>query len=257
MIEASGELITPERFNLAEAICKRHEDAVTRIALIDGKPAASNTYTYGGLDFISDKFASALSLCPVAQGDAVAVILPQSAALVTAHLGALKLGAAVLPLSPSLDEAKIEYQLRDSKAKAVVADFSIRAKIAEITSKIKSVEELFIAGDSREANEAGFDQKSFWREVYEASSDFSPVETLSIAPAFIFYTIAPDGEPRGVVRSHGSLLDEFAAFEKINRLAVKDESVISMTADQSSYDALLGILYPALWYGCAVSVTRT
>ena len=250
-------MITPERFNLSEAICKRHDDAVTRIALIDEKPAASNTYTYGGLDFISDKFASALSLCPVAQGDAVAVILPQSAALLTAHLGALKLGAAVLPLSPSLDEEEIEYQLRDSKAKAVVADFSIRAKIAEITSKIKSVEQLFIAGNSREANETGFDQKSFWREVYEASSDFSPAETLSTAPAFIFYTIAPDGEPCGVVRSHGSLMSEFAAFESDGRFAINDESVIRMAADQTSYDALLEILYPALWHGCAVSVTRT
>jgi acetyl-CoA synthetase len=249
-------MITPERFNLAEAICKRHADAVTRVALLDVKPAASNTYTYGGLDFISDKFAAALSLCGVAEGDAVAVIVPQSAALVTAHLGALKAGAAVLPLSPPLDGA-IEQALRDSSAKAVVADFSIRAGVAAMIGGITCVEHLFIAGDNREASEGSYNAKSFWREVHEASADFTAAETLSSAPAFIFRPDGHGGRPRFVVRSHGSLAGEFAAFEKSDGSAINGEPVPLMAAGWPSYDGLLGILYPALWHGRAVTVTRT
>src|ERR1044072_1568879 len=105
-------MITPEQFNLACAICKRHDDAAARVALIDFKPYAKNTYTYGGVDFVSDKFATARAKRGVTQGDAVAVILRQSAALITAHLGALKLGAAVVPLPVSLDRAVIEFALR-------------------------------------------------------------------------------------------------------------------------------------------------
>src|SRR4029078_1085219 len=62
-------LTVPDRFNIADAICKRHADAVTRIAVLDAKPAGKNTYTYGGLDFLSDKFATVLAQCGISQGD--------------------------------------------------------------------------------------------------------------------------------------------------------------------------------------------
>ena len=71
----------PQRFNIGAAICRRQPDAVTRIALHDVKKGGINTYTFGGLDFLSDKFATLLSESGVSQGDAVVVVLPASAAL--------------------------------------------------------------------------------------------------------------------------------------------------------------------------------
>lgn len=232
-------MIVPERFNLANAICKRHEDAIARRALIDIKPAASNTYTYGGLDFLSDKFATALAKCGVTETDAVAVILPQSAALITAHLGALKLGASVVPLRVGLDRLAIEFALSDSQAKAVVADFSVRSGIGELTGNTH----LFIAGDNREANEIKEGAKSFWRVINASSSDFTAVETLSTSPAFIFYTAESDS----VVHNHASLLEKFDNFD------IKDEPVLWPTADYCSVEVLLGMIYPALWHGHAVA----
>ena len=232
-------MIVPERLNLADAICKRHKDAVTRVALIDVKPAASNTYTYGGLDFVSDKFATALAKCGITEGDAVAVILPQSAALVIAHLGALKSGAVVVPLSVGLDRTAIEFVLRDSQAKAVVADFSIRSEIGELIGNTP----LFIAGDNQEANEIKASAKSFWREINASSSDFTAVETLSTSPAFIFYT----AESNSVVHNHASL------FEKFDNFDIKDESVLWPAADCCSVEVLLDTIYPALWHGRAIT----
>ncbi|MGA9773857.1 MAG: class I adenylate-forming enzyme family protein [Blastocatellia bacterium] len=232
-------MIVPDRFNLADAICKRHADAVARVALIDVKPAGSNTYTYGGLDFMSDKFATALAGCGIIEGDAVAVITPQSAALVIAHLGALKTGAAVVPLPVGLDRTTIEFALKDSNAKAVVADYSIRSEIAELIGN----RPLFIAGDSREANEINHSAKSFWREVIEASSDFAAVETLSTSPAFIFYTNGAQGDPH----NHSSIAERFDDFE------VKDKSVLWPAANYCSVEVLLGRIYPALWHGYAVA----
>jgi acetyl-CoA synthetase len=237
-------MVTPEQFNFADAICKRHDDAVARIAVIEVKPFANNTYTYGGLDFISDKFATTLAECGVKQGDSVAVILPQSAALITTHLGVLKLGAVVVPLAVSLDRAAIEFALRDSNAKAVVADFSIRAEIADLTGNTP----LLIAGDSREANELKDGAKSFWREIHEASSDFTAVETMSTSPAFIFYN---DGSP-GVIHNHASLIEQLAAFEMFYNFDINDESTFQTSSDWCSVEVLLGMIYPALWYGCVV-----
>lgn len=233
-------MIVPERFNLADAICKRHKDAVARVALIDVKPAAGNTYTYGGLDFISDKFATALAKCGIKQGDAVAVILPPSAALVIAHLGALKLGAVVAPLHTGLDQTAIESALTDSNAKTVVADFSIRSEIDEVIGNTLT----FIAGDNREANEIKDSAKSFWREINEASSDFTAAETPSTSPAFISYT---EGS-QSAVHDHASL------FEKLNNFDIKDGSIFWPAANCCSVEVLLGRIYPALWHGCAIEI---
>ena len=232
-------MIASERFNLADAICKRHKDAVTRVALINVKAAASNTYTYGGLDFISDKFATALANCGITEGDAVAIILPQSVTLVTAHFGALKLGARVVPLHVGLDQAAIEFALSDSDAKAVVADFSIRSEIGELIGNRR----LFIAGDSREASEIKDGAKSFWREINTSSSDFTAVETMSTSPAFIFYTAVS----HSVVHNHASL------FEKLDNFDFKDEPVLWPAADCCSVKVLLDMIYPALWHGYSVA----
>src|SRR4029453_14197437 len=78
--------IIPERFNIACAICRRHPDAITRVALKEVREAGINTYPFGALDFLSDKFAMALSESGIKQGDSVAVMLAQSAALAVAHL---------------------------------------------------------------------------------------------------------------------------------------------------------------------------
>src|SRR5438093_1827810 len=110
--------LIPQRLNIATAICRRHPDAVTRIALSDIKEGGINTYTFGGLDYLSDKFATALSESGISQGDSVAVVLPPSAALAIAHLGALKTGAVVVPLSMSSGSAPLEYGLADSGARA-------------------------------------------------------------------------------------------------------------------------------------------
>jgi acetyl-CoA synthetase len=233
-----------EPLNLAEAICKRHKDAVARVALVDVKPAANNTYTYGGLDFVSDKFATALSKCGIRQGDAVAVILPQCAALIAAHLGVLKLGAVVVPLPVRLERAAIEFALGDSNAKAVVAHFSVRAEVAGLMGNAP----LFIAGDGREAKETKDGAKSFWREVHEASSDFTAVEMMSTSPAFIFYT----AEPPCVIMNHAALVEQVAALERLDDLDINDEPVFQAASDWCSVETLLGTIYPALWHGRTV-----
>src|SRR5581483_1887833 len=153
----------PERFNLAEAVCRRHADSITRVALLDVKPLAANCYTFGGLDFLSDKFATALDGCGINEGDAVAVRLEQSAALVVAELGALKCGAVVVPLSPASPLAEIESAVRDSDAKALVAPFAERADYAALARRAGSITTLFVAGDSREAIHYEGAERSFWR----------------------------------------------------------------------------------------------
>jgi acetyl-CoA synthetase len=205
----------PDQFNIASAISRRHKDSITRIALSHVRPGGINTYTFGGLDFLSDKLASLLAQSGVRHGDAVAVIAPQSAALLVAHFGILKLGAIVVPLSPSLPPAELQRALSECQPKAI------------------------LAGD-------------FWRELNYASSDFTAAETSSDSPAFIFFMPGPDGDLTGVIHSHGSLIGQLTAFEMLNGFSLDDARVFWTASDWVSPQVLLGLLYPALWYGCSL-----
>jgi acetyl-CoA synthetase len=243
---------TPERFNLAEAICRRHADRVTRVALLDVKRLAENCYTFGGLDYLSDKFASTLKECGINEGEAVVVILDQSAALVVAELGALKCGAAVVRLSPALALNDVELAINDSGAKALVAPFDRRNDYAAIVHQTASIHTLFVAGDSREAIHYEGAERSFWRDVFLATSDFTPAATEANAPAFIFYVPIDDGSLRRVIHSHAATLDQLTSFAMLSGQEIGDGDTLWCGDDWAAPDLLLGLIYPAWWHGCAV-----
>jgi acetyl-CoA synthetase len=238
----------PEYFNIAAAILSRHSDAVTRVALVEARPGGLNTYTYGGLDYLSDKFATALKNGGMRQGDPVAVILPQSAASIIAQLGALKLGAVVVPLKPNLDASTLEFALKDSGARAAVIHHTFRERLRSI---IAPVETVFLVNKLKPVFEDISPDRDFWREVFETSADFTSVETPGQSPAFEFYAAAADELVRAT-HSHASLIYQLPAFEMCNDFHLGDDSAFWTPWDWESVDSSLCLLYPALWYGKSV-----
>jgi len=244
------QLVIPERFNIATAICRRHADAITRIALSEVKAGGVNTYTFGGLDFLSDKFATALRELGINERDSVAVVLPQSAALAVAHLGVLKAGAVVVPLSIHFREQLLDHALADSGAKAIVIDESIYDQLESRARHAVYPATRFVVRDLRPPATNARSQ-DFWSEVDRASSDFDTVKIDSSSAAFIFY-IESDGESSGIVHSHRSVAAQLAAFEMFNDVHAESEAVFWTPGDWSSATVLLGTLYPGWWYGCSV-----
>jgi acetyl-CoA synthetase len=242
--------LIPQRINIARAICRRHPDAVTRIALSDVKEGGINTYTFGGLDFLSDKFATALSESGIRQGDSVAVVLPPSAALAIAHLGALKTGAVVVPLSIVSGPGLLKVALADSGARALVVDESIYGGVEAVGGNLSNLKSRFLVRDLR-PTVALPDFKDFWSEVDRSSSDFDAVETDATSAAFVFY-VELQGEITGVVHSHRSIIAQLTAFEMFNNVERGVDAVFWATDEWWSASVVLGLLYPAWWYGCSV-----
>jgi acetyl-CoA synthetase len=245
----------PERFNIASAICRRHDDAVTRIAVNDVRPGGINTYTFGGLDFLSDKFARALSQSGVSQGDSVAVGVRPSVALVIAQLGVLKLGAVVVPFSLSWNEKRLEHTFDDSRTLAVVFDESDSDLVNAIAGHAPNLKLHFVVRDLRPQNTSS-EFKDFWSEIDRSSSDFLSVEADALTPAFIFYVESQE-EIVGIVHTHRSVIGQLASFEVFNDVGPEIEKVFWVGDDWCSPGALLGTLYPAWWYGCSVVAGAT
>jgi acetyl-CoA synthetase len=242
-------LIIPAGFNIADAILSRHSDAVTRVALLEMRPGGLNTYTYGGLDYLSDKVATALSQQGVAAGDSVVVVLPQSAASMIAQLGALKLGAVVVPLSPAVEAPAFEFALKDSGARVVIIHHTLRDKLASAVSSSAVVFVLNKLEPEFRDNGRDFD---FWREIFEASADFAFVETPANSPAFAFYRADSEGRLVCATHNHASLIHQLPAFSMCSNFQLGDETTFWTPGDWTSIDSSLCSVYPALWYGWRV-----
>ena len=77
----------PERLNIAQQVCDRHQRRADQVAVFyenaDGKRAS---YSFGELKQLSDRLANALRAGGVGAGDRVAIVLPQTIETVVAHL---------------------------------------------------------------------------------------------------------------------------------------------------------------------------
>ncbi|MBU2623759.1 MAG: AMP-binding protein, partial [Proteobacteria bacterium] len=76
--------------------------------------------TFAQLDRYANKFANMLIQNGLKKGDVVGINLPNIPEYVIAWLGTLKAGCVVSGVSPLLSAEEMEYQLNDSKAKALV-----------------------------------------------------------------------------------------------------------------------------------------
>lgn len=239
----------PEHFNLAETICRQYDDAVYRLALQEVKFAGINTYTFGGLDYLSDKFAMILSQCGIKPGDVIATVLPQGEAFAVSNLGILKTGAIVLPLGINMKQIEIGNLLAWSGAKIIVADMEVHQLFAQMVRRSLYVEQVFVACDYTSRNDFGEGLRSFWYEVNFADSDFTIADTERATPAYLFYE--ENNEQLEVsYLSHGEIAE---ASKNLVHHNINQNAIFWIPNDWSSRRVLSEMLYPAWYQGYAVA----
>jgi acetyl-CoA synthetase len=242
----------PDSFNIATEVCRRHADPITRIALVETRSGGHNTYTFGGLDYLSDKFAVVLADSGVKRGDVVALNLAQSAAFAIALLGILKAGAIVAPISDSTDSTGVF-----KRAKFIVID---RAKRKDPENRLRGGQSppvVFVADDDIHRHSVADGERSFWRDVYKATSDFHSVETKVSDPAFLVIAANIDGTSDEFVINHGSLLAGLPAFEMWNDLDLRENQIFWADRHWTVSHALAGFILPAWYYGHSVVAARS
>jgi len=239
----------PQRINIAASLCRRHRDSITRIALSDVRIGGVNTYTFGGLDYLSDKFATALSEGNIKAGDAVAVALRPSVALAVSHLGSIKTGGVVVPISPTATSDFVGNVLERSKAKVFILDESLLIRLEEAGIPLNQTESLFVVRDVPTKPKQTASYKDFWSDVDRCSSDFTTVEIESNSPVFIFF-VERQQSVYGVVHSARSVISQLSGFEFFNEFDTK--AAFWLGGDWSSASALMCTLFPSWWYGCSV-----
>jgi acyl-CoA synthetase (AMP-forming)/AMP-acid ligase II len=85
--------------------------------------------SYGELDALSDRLRDRLTQLGVGRGDRVGIYLRKSIDSVATLLGAIKAGAAYVPVDPGAPAARGAYILDNCAVKVVVVDATLADKL--------------------------------------------------------------------------------------------------------------------------------
>ncbi|MFQ6330638.1 class I adenylate-forming enzyme family protein [Nocardia sp. CWNU-33] len=168
-------------------------------ALADDTIDLSNA---GFLDAVQ-RAATALRAAGVSAGDVVAIMLPNTAALVISLFATWRLGAAATPLNPALTATEAAYQIADAGAKVLIVperltfDVPVRAVVpaAELTA-------------------------------VDPDTALVPAQLGNDALALLIYTSGTTGRPKGVMLDHANLNAMCRMVIKTFALTAADHSLL-------------------------------
>jgi amino acid adenylation domain-containing protein len=211
----------------------------TFLAMASASPDATalicrgRSMSYDELASKADAFARAIIAEGAGPGAIVVLVMERSPALVVAMLGALRAGAAYVPLEPGYPRERLTHILRDSSARLMVVDDSGLAAIGDRTDGVRT-----LTLDALARRSDGVENMAL------------PVLDAAM-PAYVIYTSGSTGKPKGVVITHGALanhmrwmLREFA-FTSEDRFLFKTPS---------GFDASVWEIYAPLMCGATMVI---
>ncbi len=137
--EAGFRLEVPEVFNpVIDIVEKWAAEAPDDLALVslDGEGGVVAEQTVADLALESRRAARALLDAGVGKGDRVFIMLPRVPAWYTAMLGAIRIGAVVMPAPNMLTPRDIGYRLRVSEASVAITDGSGAERLDAVTEQL-------------------------------------------------------------------------------------------------------------------------
>jgi long-chain acyl-CoA synthetase len=192
---------------------------------------------YGQLDAWMDRVAGALQQGGLRPGDAVAICANASVRYAAAFLGALRAGAAVAPIAPSVTREQFGAMLRDARASICLLDataLNLLPAAAQAPTYV-ALDEL--------APGTPF-------ESWLAPPDVRP-QPVAVAPGDpfnIIYSSGTTGTPKGIVQPHGM---RWAHVSRGQRYGYGPASTTLLATPLYSNTTLV-VFFPSIAYGGCV-----
>jgi amino acid adenylation domain-containing protein len=187
--------------------------------------------SYRELSERSDQVAQALIHRGVARGSRVAVMMRRGAEPVVSLLGALKAGAAYVPVDPTYPLDRRLYTLRQCEPTVVLSRADVLAELSD-------------AGDLPVLDIDG-------PEIARAPKEPVAVAVSPDDPAYLIYTSGSTGRPKGAVLTHGNAVNTIYDIGRRFGIGPRDRTLgfSSLGFDLSVFD-----LFGSLIHGAALVV---
>ena len=149
--------------------------------------------------------AEALHERGIGKGDRVAIVMRNLPEWIVAFFATTALGAIAVPLNAWWTWQELEYGLRDSGAKLLIADGQRWERIAPFRDRLSDLAHVIVTrGDGPETLESLIGSAREWAALPER---ILPDEPLSADDdATIFYTSGTTGAPKGALGTHRNLV---------------------------------------------------
>ncbi|VUZ28160.1 Acetyl-coenzyme A synthetase [uncultured Comamonas sp.] len=241
----------PERYNMGVDVCDKWAACEPqRLALIHVTDQGETRYTFGELRTLSNRLANLLRGSGIAQGDRVAILLPQAPETAIGHIATHKLGAISIPLFTLFGEEALAYRLENSGASAVITNAEGAARLHALRERLPALQHVF------SIDGAAHGARDLHAELPTQSDQFTPVDTLADDPAVLIYTSGTTGQPKGALHAHRVLLGHLPGVEISHDFFPQPGDRIWTPADWAWIGGLLDVLMPALHHGVPVVVRR-
>ena len=170
-----------------------------KVAIVSGDCRLS----YTDLDEAANKVASALLGMGVEKGDRVALLLSNSPEFVTTLFGIVKTGAMAVPLDVYCHVNELTSLFNDFKPRVLVADGDALEQVVSALPTLKSIENVIEVGGGSGGRFHSYQEIMQASLVAKVESEIAPDDT-----AVVLYSSCSSYNPRGVMLSHRSLVNE-------------------------------------------------
>ncbi|NUV69290.1 MULTISPECIES: non-ribosomal peptide synthetase [unclassified Streptomyces] len=159
--------------------------------------SGASTITYGDLDDWAADIEAMLTEAGVDRGGRVGVLVEPSLGMVAAALGAMRCGAAYVPVDVSHPDARVTDILLDAQVDAVLVTDTSRPRLTGLDAPLVLVDTTSAARERRAGPPGG--------AARSREPDSPGVLVAADEAAYLIYTSGSTGEPKGVVVEHGQL----------------------------------------------------
>jgi non-ribosomal peptide synthetase component F len=202
---------------------------------------AGRELTYGELADAANGVACALLEAGLQQGDRVGILLPKRIETIVAVYGALRAGAAYVPLDPKAPSSRLAMVAKDCSIAALVTTPSrAGALLPSLAGSPPSL--VILVDDGSPGSDVSSSAVDF--EAVARRAKDPGVNTIDTDVAYILYTSGSTGVPKGVTLTHRNALTfvEWCA----SRIGVRPGDQLSNHAplhfDLSVFDLFLAAL---------------
>ncbi|MDB6039124.1 MAG: amino acid adenylation domain protein, partial [Verrucomicrobiales bacterium] len=192
----------------------------------------SERLTYGELNSRANQLAHLLRQNGVEAESLVGLYTERSVQTVVAILAILKAGGSYLPIDLAYPQDRIEFMLEDAKAKVLITESHLRAKLLTYHGAAICLDCDW--GAEADLNDANLNV------AQEASN-----------AAYVIYTSGSTGKPKGVVVTHHNVMRLFSATDRWYEF---DENDVWTLFHSFAFDFSVWELWGALFYGGRVVV---
>ncbi len=214
------EMLKCETFAQAELTGKKHKEFINSVnktefdypknktvtdyldeVIASGKNRVAVSYkekslTYSEFDIVTKKLASYIHSLGIGRDDFVSILIPRNELMPVTAFGAVRAGSAYQPLDPTYPAERLNFMIKDCKAKLLIADRSLRSLVNEYDGKVLFTDEI---------------------DSLPKADDFK-AEGKPGDAAVIIYTSGTTGTPKGCVLENRNIVSFFNAHSRVMKL---------------------------------------